>query len=119
MLIAAYFISNIVFGRPSRRLCNLPYIMYQTALINSFVCYLLILDRLLVVKNENMIECAINYNQLQFFVWANLLTGLTNLSIKTYYQSSWVGYVVMFMYLFINLIVVGNCRRMGLCKNLF
>lgn len=56
LLIAAYLVSKQLFGAPSRRLCNLPYVLYQTALITSFSCYLLALDRLLVVKNINMLE---------------------------------------------------------------
>lgn len=64
-----------------------------------------------------MIENAIGYNQLQFFVWANLLTGLSNLVMKTYYQSPLVGYITMFVYFFINVVVDNNCKKKGCCKN--
>jgi hypothetical protein len=119
LLITAYLVSKHVFGAPSRRLCNLPYVLYQTALITSFSCLLLIIDRLLVVKNVNMLEQAIQYNQLQFFVWANLLTGLFNLAMTTYYNSQIVGYLSMFIYFLINTVVDNNCKYCRCFKNFF
>ena len=61
LLILAYRTSKDVFGKPSRRLCNLPYMLYNTALINSFTCYLLLIDRLLVKRYPNLVDNAINY----------------------------------------------------------
>jgi len=119
LLITAYIVSKMAFGPPSRRLCNLPYALYQTALINSVSCLLLVWDRLLVVKSENMIENAINYNQLQFFVWANLLTGFFNLALKTFSQTCRAAFAVMFAYVFINVVVVTKCRQKGCCKSFF
>ena len=64
LLILAYYASKDVFGEPSRRLCNLPYMLYNVALINSFTCYLLLIDRLLVKRYPNLVDNAINYGQL-------------------------------------------------------
>lgn len=117
LLIAAYVVSKMAFGPASRRLCNMPYALYQVALINSFCCALLLIDRILMVKAENMIENAVNYNQLQFFVWANLLTGLFNLAMKTYFQGSLVAYACMFVYFLPNVFVINNCKARSCCKN--
>ena len=64
LICLAYLASKDVFGQPSRRLCNLPYVLYQVALINSYTCYLLLIDRLLVARHTNMVDNAINYGQL-------------------------------------------------------
>ena len=64
LLILAYYASKDVFGEPSRRLCNLPYMLYNVALINSFTCYLLLIDRVLVKRYPNLVDNAINYGQL-------------------------------------------------------
>ena len=61
LLILAYYASKDVFGEPSRRLCNLPYMLYNVALINSFTCYLLFIDRVLVKRYSNLVDNAINY----------------------------------------------------------
>jgi hypothetical protein len=117
LLVVAYLVSCQAFGRPSRRLCNLPYVLYQCASIHSIVCYLHVLDRLLAVRHENMLESAINYNQLQFFVWANLLTGYFNLSMKTYYESRWAGYITIFLYILANVLYANSMKKRGILKN--
>ena len=106
LICLSYFASKDVFGEPSRRLCNLPYILYQVALINSYTCYLLIIDRLLVTRYTNMVDNAINYGQLQFFVWSNLLTGLINLVVKTYYQALGVSLAIMIIYFITSVVII-------------
>ena len=113
LLCVAYLLSKDVFGAPSRRLCNLPYVLYQIALVNSFLLYLLILDRVLVSRPTNMVEVVINYAQLQYFVYCNLLTGLTNLLFWTYYKSVAFGLAVMIVYFMICAVILNTCRR---CK---
>jgi len=61
LLALAYIQSKAVFGAPSRRLCNLPYCLYQIALNVLFLLYLLVLDRCLVLRPANFVESAINY----------------------------------------------------------
>ena len=43
----------------------------------------LVVERSLVSLQTNTVMSAINFNQLQFFLVANLLTGLVNLSFNT------------------------------------
>lgn len=52
-------------------------------------------------------------------MWANLLTGLFNLAMKTYYQGQIVGYLSMFLYFMINAVVDNNCKYCGCCKTFF
>lgn len=100
-----------VFGAPSRRLCNLPYVLYQVGLINSFLVYLLVLDRSLVNRHQTMVEAVINYGQLQYFVYSNLLTGLANLVFWTYYAGIGFSVMVMVAYFAISAVIVSGCRR--------
>jgi len=62
LLLFTYATSVAVFGEPSRRLCNLPYVLYQTSLVWSFVFHLIVIDRLLVAVEQNMVDDAINWN---------------------------------------------------------
>ena len=47
LFVLAFWASKEVFGCPSRRMCNLPFCLYQISLINSFLLYLLVIDRLM------------------------------------------------------------------------
>ena len=113
LLCLAYMTSKDVFGAPSRRLCNLPYVLYQVSLAHSFLLYLLVVDRILAERPTNMVEVVINYAQLQYFVYSNLLTGLTNLLFWTYYKNAAFGVVVMVVYFMICTVILNTCRR---CK---
>ena len=113
ILCVSYLLSKDVFGAPSRRLCNLPYVLYQVSLAHSFLLYLLIIDRILVKRPTNMVEVVINYAQLQYFVYSNLLTGLTNLLFWTYYKNVPFGLAIMVIYFMICAVVLNTCRR---CK---
>lgn len=98
LLILSYLASKDTFGAPSRRLCNLPYTLYQISLVNSFLLLLLLMDRILVSRHRNMIESMINYGQLQFFVYSNLCTGMFNLLFWTYYEGTVFAITIMFGY---------------------
>lgn len=87
--------------------------LYQIALAHSFLLYLLIVDRMLVARPTNMVEVVINYAQLQYFVYSNLLTGLTNLLFWTYYKNVAFAMAVMVVYFMITAQVLNVCRR---CK---
>ena len=119
ILCIAYYTSKDVFGEPSRRLCNLPFVLYHVALINSFTCYLLIIDRALVTRHTNMVDNAVNYGQLQYFVWKNLLIGLGSLIFWTYYSSYWFSVAYMIVYFFISVWITNNCKVCHCCKKVF
>lgn len=44
---------------------------------------------------------SINYNGLFYFLFANLLTGLVNMSVKTIYQSNFIAMVILTVYMFV------------------
>lgn len=56
ILCLAYVQSKEVFGSPSRRLCNLPYCLFQIGLKNSFVIITVFLDRVFVERPTNMVD---------------------------------------------------------------
>ena len=60
-----------------------------------------------------MINEAIGYNQLQYFVYMNLLTGLFNLVSQTYLLSVFASIFCMLLYYFTCAIIVNNCKK---CK---
>jgi len=65
LCMAGHFISIEAFGlEPSRRLCNLPYVLYQSALIIMIALTNLINERVFLLEHENMVDNAINYNQI-------------------------------------------------------
>ena len=111
LFVLAYWASKEVFGCPSRRLCNLPYCLYQCSLINSFILYLLVIDRLMIKRNENLIESVVNYSQLSYFIYSNLLTGLTNLLFWTYYEGVAFDIGIFLIYFMIKVIILNNCRK--------
>lgn len=87
--------------------------LYHVSLINSFLLYLLVLDRFLTIRYSHMVEEVINYSQLAFFIYSNLLTGLTNLLFWTYYEGVIFAMVILFVYFMIMLVLINNCRKCG------
>ncbi|KAG8189648.1 hypothetical protein JTE90_018497 [Oedothorax gibbosus] len=91
----------------SRRMANLPYCIWVVSLtslqIALHLCQeliIIILSRLL--KNnysDFLLWKAINYNGLFYFLLANLLTGLVNLSIDTNNSSHLKSFVILITYL--------------------
>ena len=61
LVCMAYVKSKEVFGSPSRRLCNLPYCLFQIALNLSFHLITVVYDRIFVKRIDNMVETVINY----------------------------------------------------------
>jgi hypothetical protein len=44
-----------------------------------------VMDSMNPQRQVNFVEQAISYNQLQFFITCNLLTGLFNVTMQTYF----------------------------------
>ena len=63
---------------------------------NSFVK-----DMSLGTSNCSSLIASINYNQLMYFLLANLLTGVVNLSINTHDTSEILAFIIMNIYLII------------------
>jgi hypothetical protein len=114
----SFLISVEVFGEPSRRLCNMAFVLYHSACVLAGCAMGILMDILSSNREVNLVEDAVNYNQLQFFVSCNLLTGLFNITMKTYYQGVFISHAVMFLYFFIAVFVFSYCRKCKCCKNL-
>ena len=55
---------------------------------------------------ECTLMTAINYNGLFYFLSANILTGVVNMSIKTMYQPAGISFVILTIYMFLLSIVI-------------
>ncbi|TKA53224.1 hypothetical protein B0A53_04080 [Rhodotorula sp. CCFEE 5036] len=89
--------------RVSRRLANLPYVVWVAAFNTTFLGLYLILHLVLdpsggeeegEAKAPAIFE-AINRNGLVVFLVANLMTGLINVTLETMYASDFVAVVVL------------------------
>lgn len=102
LFLIASELSLIVFGVPSRRLCNMSYVLYQVFIMNSAFTAIFFAERItLDHSNPSMTIDAINMNQLCFFVGSNLLIGLFNLKSETLHLSAGKCYLLMLIYIII------------------
>ncbi|GFR00957.1 GPI-anchored wall transfer protein 1 [Trichonephila clavata] len=90
----------------SRRMANLPYCIWVVALTSLqlavHLCQEIIMTILSkVLKNncEFLLWKAINYNGLFYFLLANLLTGLVNISMNTDESSNLKSFIILVLYL--------------------
>lgn len=105
------FFRNLVGIHVSRRLANLPYVLWIAAFNVSFLSCYLAID---LLAKTNLLRRrlgnaqppaapavfdAINRNGLVVFLVANLLTGLVNLSMESMYVSDGKATVVLVAYL--------------------
>ena len=101
-------LSRHCFG-VSRRLINLGYFTWIMALNTSMIVVLLCVE--LVLRALNMLNMsvsyvpltleAINFNGLAFFMLANLLTGMINVSVRTLYVDALPSVIILCGYTFI------------------
>ena len=69
-------------------------------------------------RQINMVEDAINWNQLQFFLGCNLMTGMFNLIMRTHYQSVLMFHLVMLDYFCWEVILCCFFKKIGYCQHL-
>ncbi|KAL9646490.1 hypothetical protein ABK040_006549 [Willaertia magna] len=90
---------------PSRRMTNFGYIMsvaaFNVTLLTLF--YLVDCKFSSFIQFPSTLRDAMNFNPLFCFLFANILTGLINLSIQTIYVENWV--IVTFIMMFYATIV--------------
>ncbi|KAI7729035.1 hypothetical protein M8C21_010114 [Ambrosia artemisiifolia] len=86
--------------RPSRRMCNLTYVTLILA-TNLQMLGVITLSDYIPGGKLSVLEQAINRNLLAFFIVANLLTGLVNLSVNTLFVSSLTALLILIAYGFI------------------
>lgn len=87
-------LSHVYVEQSSRRLCNLAFICFSIVLICSIIIFELlmsividILQYLMVMKKASYVKSCLNEalarKGLSIFLFANLVTGLTNLLVNT------------------------------------
>ncbi|KLO07820.1 GWT1-domain-containing protein [Schizopora paradoxa] len=121
-----------VGGGVSRRLANLPYVLWVCAYNTSFILCYLISDVMFYsripsnqsseisggkrVSTPSILLDAINRNGLVLFLAANILTGLVNLSVRTMYASDAFAMVILLSYSFAicGLAWIAKTRRLWL-----
>ena len=99
----------IAFGPPSRRLADLSYIAwilgYSSTLVSLCVVAQYVAHILSLVSKTQpyspSILAAVNFNGLSFFLLANLLTGVINMSVNTLYVAPVGSVMIITMYMFL------------------
>ena len=73
--------SMLVFDNPSRRLCNISWILYMMFVCSTTWLGMVFVDRMCLDQtNTNICLNSINLNALLTFVGCNLLCGLINIT---------------------------------------
>ncbi|GJS53531.1 GWT1-like protein [Tanacetum coccineum] len=89
-----------IFGEEILLQCNLTYVTLILA-INLEILAILMLSDYIPGGKVSLLEQAINRNLLAFFIVANLLTGLVNLSMDTLFVSPLPALLILIIYCFI------------------
>ncbi|TNV73141.1 hypothetical protein FGO68_gene4849 [Halteria grandinella] len=100
MFWGAFFLSEDVFDKSSRRLCNMAYVIWMVCLNLTDLLLFYFTDRIMPRYETNLVIEAINYNQLFYFFFSSLMTGLVNLLVWTLYEDAIPSYGYMFIYLY-------------------
>ncbi|KAF6767261.1 GWT1 [Kalmanozyma brasiliensis GHG001] len=101
---AAYAMTGAVGLRTSRRLANLPYVLWVVAFNTSFLlAYVLVyLWVLQPAEGQDGVTPGlledVNRHSLTVFLVANLLTGLVNVTVRTMYTSDAVAVGILLVY---------------------
>ncbi|CDS03750.1 hypothetical protein LRAMOSA01151 [Lichtheimia ramosa] len=84
----------------SRRMANLPYVIWVVAFNLTLLGWLVWVEYLYPAlgRGPSLLD-AVNVNGLVTFLWANILTGLVNLSMRTLYASTMTSLAVCFIYI--------------------
>lgn len=83
LFVLASDLSEQTFDKASRRLANMSFVLWQATLFHYLNSAYYIFDRCMLYHESNIVVECIDYNQLLFFVFINLQTGIVNLSLKT------------------------------------
>ncbi|KAK3091531.1 hypothetical protein FSP39_020555 [Pinctada imbricata] len=97
----------------SRRFANLSYILWILALSSMLLLQLLIVDivteamqfskdQKFHLEKRKLIPTlldAVNYNGLAYFLFSNILTGVVNLCLSTIYQSTFISFLSISLYM--------------------
>lgn len=84
-------------GSISRRIANLPYVMWVVSYNSAFILGYDLVEQLVGPIQSSILD-AINNNGLALFLVANLSTGLVNMSINTLEVGVGMAYVILILY---------------------
>lgn len=107
-IVCHYFVQNI-----SRRLCNMAYVCYLFSFnVFAVIFSFFVTDFVFFYPtNSIIIYQIIDTNQFFIFLFANLMTGLINILLKTLFATPFVALFVIVVYVFI-VIVAGYVLRL-------
>ena len=91
-------------GNASRKLCNAVYICSTAGLAALCFCGFAFIQILFIRKGlttESILLKNVNQKGLDVFLFANVLTGVVNLNIRTIDTSTFVSFLILFVYSFI------------------
>eukprot|EP00743_Colponemidia_sp_Colp-15_P002493 GILK01002703.1.p1 GENE.GILK01002703.1~~GILK01002703.1.p1 ORF type:complete len:508 (-),score=34.16 GILK01002703.1:310-1677(-) len=100
-LWAATLVSQAYIGPVSRRLINLPYILWILAYNLSSLASLVVFDLCLTNHRDNVVISSVNFNQLVVFILSNLLTGWVNVTINTLEVPAFMAFGILLSYMFV------------------
>ncbi|RCK54690.1 GPI-anchored wall transfer protein 1 [Candida viswanathii] len=86
------------FATISRRLANLPYVLWVVSYNAVFLLGYDLIDKIIPGDQSSAVLDSINNNGLFIFLLGNLLTGLVNMSLNTLEASNTVATVVLIAY---------------------
>lgn len=84
-------------GSVSRRIANLPYVMWTVSYNSAFLLGYDLIEQMVGPILSSILD-GINNNGLALFLVANLSTGLVNMSINTLKVNSGMSYVILIAY---------------------
>ena len=82
----------------SRRMANLPYVIWVFAYNLPLIAGFLYVDLAVGYTKPPLLYDAVNRNQLVIFLLANIMTGVINLSMRTLYASTLVSVIALTTY---------------------
>ncbi|KAI8096335.1 GWT1-domain-containing protein [Halteromyces radiatus] len=101
-----FFTQNDSSSQVSRRLANLPYVIWVISFNLTLLTLLIWVEQWMNVKNKGpQLLNDINLNGLATFLLANLMTGAVNLMMKTLYASSLTSMMILCIYMMVTSII--------------
>ncbi|KAJ3000784.1 Glucosaminyl phosphatidylinositol (GlcN-PI) nositol acylation protein [Globomyces sp. JEL0801] len=95
----------------SRRMANFPFVIWVSALCSTMLLSLFLIDDCFSVPNVPIILTSINQNQLAIFLFANILTGLINLTVNTLNFNHLQAFAILIVYLYVVGLVAALLHR--------
>nr|CCA26326.1 delta 5 fatty acid desaturase putative [Albugo laibachii Nc14] len=95
VLAISCWISNVLIESPSRRMVNLPYVLWVLATAVFLLSVYSFIYAYSAFPRIPLLFEGISQNLLLVFIVANIMTGVVNLSMKTIYASSAAGIVTI------------------------